>query len=383
MGSRVRAVSGPLIPYIKVPEIPLGLPTPFNSIKPFGVLVATGVYLGAIVAVRHARQRGLNLDKMNTFILYVVGLGFVGAHVIDAVFYTPEKLSQDWTYIFQLWAGLSSYGGFFGAIFGTFVYKWVKKEDVMPYMDTVCSAFPLAWVFGRAGCATVHDHPGRITQSWLGVHYPEFIQDPAILKLAKDDRHIGLLYDPTLTVGRFDLGLIEMALTIPLALSFLYLWSRKPRNYGFWAGWQCIFYAPVRFALDFFRIEEGGRHEADPRHFGLTPAQFACFILLGVGVYMLRMSKQFPAPATWAEQEALNKKFMAIEAGEDEDEAPAPKRRKEVARAEADAPRAKRKRAPEPKSEASSEAEPKPEAELEAEPAPKKKKKKRPPSSDD
>jgi phosphatidylglycerol:prolipoprotein diacylglycerol transferase len=290
-------VSGPSIPYIKLQEIPLnlGLPSPLDSIKPFGILVATGVYIGSVLAMRRARQRGLDQEKMSNFILYVVGIGFIGAHVFDAIFYTPEKLLQDPLYIFKLWMGLSSYGGFLGSIIGVFVYKWVKRDrDVFAYVDTICSAFPVSWVFGRAGCASVHDHPGRETSSWLGMQYyhPEVTQKGTW----------GLLYDPAQTVGRFDLGFIEMVLTIPLATAFVILWQRKPRNYGFYAGWQCVLYAPIRFVLDFYRIEEGGPMDADPRFLGLTPAQFACFGLAAIGFYVLSLSKKYPAPASWAAQ---------------------------------------------------------------------------------
>lgn len=283
-------MSGPLIPYIKIPEIPLGLPTPLDSIKPFGVLVATGVYLGTIVATRHAAQRRLDADKMSRFIFHVVGLGFVGAHWFDALFYTPERLSDPF-YLLKFWAGLSSYGGFTGAILGALLFRYRFKEPVLPLVDTVCSAFPLAWVFGRSGCASVHDHPGSETSSWLGMQYFH----PGV----HDRSQWGLLFDPAQTVGRFDLGFIEMVLTIPLATAFAILWIKKPRAYGFYAGWQCVLYAPVRFVLDFFRIRDGGAHEADPRHLGLTPAQWACFGLVALGFYILHLSKRYPAPASW------------------------------------------------------------------------------------
>ncbi len=307
-------MSGPLIPYIKIPEIPLPFGKPFDSIKPFGVLVATGVYLGAHVAVRHARQRGLDVNKMNSFILWVVGLGFVGAHVFDAVFYTPERIARDPTYLFQIWAGLSSYGGFFGAILGALAFRFVKKEKVLPLVDTVCSAFPLAWVFGRLGCASVHDHPGRETTSWLGVQY--FHVD------VHNPEKWGLLWDGMQTRGRFDLGFIEFALTIPLATAFAILWVKRPRGYGFYAGWQCIFYAPVRFMLDFFRVDTigGGVHEIDPRYGGLTPAQWACFLLAGIGMLMVWFSKQSPVPASWADVKPWTEDVEDDSDEEDEDE---------------------------------------------------------------
>lgn len=348
-------MGAPLIPYIKIPEIPLPFPKPFDSIKPFGLLVATGVYLGSVVAIRRARQRGLDLEKMNTFIFYVVGFGFVGAHVFDAIFYTPEKLAEDPFYLIKLWAGLSSYGGFFGAIAGLFIYKYKFKENVIGFADTVCSAFPLAWVFGRAGCSSVHDHPGRLTTSALGVQYghPD-VRNPDVW---------GLLSDPGQVLGRFDLGLIEMLLTIPLAVAFHFLWKSKPRPFGFFAGWMSIAYAPVRFVLDFFRIEPGDPvpegvpaealesfrrllgAEADPRHFGLTPAQYACFGLLAIGLLLVRFSKSQVTPATWAEVEPYEPPRE-----ESEDDQPAPKKKKASAKAsgseesDAEAPPRRRRR---------------------------------------
>jgi len=124
---------------------------------------------------------------------------------------------------------------------------------------------PVGWAFGRAGCATAHDHPGLLSDSLFAVRYPGG--------------------------SRFDLGLLELLLTIPLALTFLYL-AKKPRPWGFFSALACVTYAPLRFALDFLREHEGvpgDIHGAiDPRYFFLTPAQWECFALLGFGIYMLR-----------------------------------------------------------------------------------------------
>jgi phosphatidylglycerol:prolipoprotein diacylglycerol transferase len=270
-----------MIPYVRVPELPLtfltwipGLDRLFDpahppSIKPFGTLVALGVYVGSIVAARHARQRGLDERKMSEVIFWVVGIGFIGGHVLDAIFYHPQHIAQDPLYLFKLWDGLSSYGGFIGAITGALLWRWSRKQRILPYVECVNSAFPLAWVFGRTGCATVHDHPGHLSDAWFAVRWPL----------------------PTGGVaGRFDLGLIEMVLTIPLAITFLVLWHRKPvRPVGFYSGWMCIAYAPVRFFLDFLR--ESDANGGDVRYAWFTPAQWACFGLFAVGLYMLHLSR--------------------------------------------------------------------------------------------
>jgi phosphatidylglycerol:prolipoprotein diacylglycerol transferase len=271
---------GPLIPYIQVPELPLSFlkylplikdkidPAHPPTIKPFGTLVAIGVYIGSVVAMRHAKERGHDEKKVSEFVFWVVAGGFLGGHVFDAIFYHPDRLARDPLYILALWEGLSSYGGFLGTALGILAWKAYRKLSVMEYTDVVGSAFPLAWVFGRAGCATVHDHPGRLSDLWFAVRWP-----------------MGHSF-----VGRFDLGLIEMVLTIPLAIAFAVLWKRKPlRPAGFYTGIMCVAYAPVRFGLDFLREEEHDLLGGDPRYGGLTPAQWACFGLLAMGIYFLSL----------------------------------------------------------------------------------------------
>jgi phosphatidylglycerol---prolipoprotein diacylglyceryl transferase len=285
---------GPMIPYVEVPELPLSFLThlPFldrffdprhpPSIKPFGTLVALGVYIGSVVAMRRARQRGLDDKKMSEVVFWVVGIGFIGGHMLDAIFYHPSHLAQDPLYLIKLWDGLSSYGGFIGAVAGALLWRWSRKQPVLPYIECVTSAFPLAWVFGRMGCSSVHDHPGRLSDAWYALRWP---------------------MPGGGTTGRLDLGLIEMVLTIPLAVAFAVLWRRKPiRPLGFYSGWMCVAYAPVRFLLDFLRVDEatGGLAGGDPRYGGLTPAQWACFGLFALGVFMVLKSRRAEAAVTTA-----------------------------------------------------------------------------------
>jgi phosphatidylglycerol---prolipoprotein diacylglyceryl transferase len=264
--------SAPLIPYVTLPELTL-VPARFLgefppvpiSIKPFGALVAIGVYLGAYLTIRRARRIGLDERAMGSFIAYVVGIGFVGGHVLDELFYYPQRLVDDPWSIFKLWDGLSSFGGFTGAVIGMLIWRSRFRVQVLPYADNVMSMLPVGWVFGRAGCATAHDHPGLLSDSWLAVQYPGG--------------------------GRFDLGLLELLLTLPLMFAFLWL-AKKPRPWGFFSAVACISYAPLRFALDFLREHDavpGDVHGAiDPRYFFLTPAQWECFVMLGLGLFLAR-----------------------------------------------------------------------------------------------
>jgi phosphatidylglycerol:prolipoprotein diacylglycerol transferase len=277
----------PALPYIDLPlEIPIpglthlpeavhGVPILGSiftvghppSIKLFGILVAFGVWLGSVVAMRHARERNIDDKKMSEFIFFTIGFGFVGAHVLDAIFYHPDAVARDPFYILKLWEGISSYGGFIGAGIAAYVWRYRHKQNILNFCECINSAFPLAWVFGRLGCSSVHDHPGKESTSWLAVKYPHLPEG----------------------VGKFDLGLLEFFYAVPMAIIFLILWRRRPdRPLGFYTGWMCVCYAPVRFCLDFLREE--GKLESDPRYGGLTPAQWACFALVIFGAYFIRLS---------------------------------------------------------------------------------------------
>ena len=285
----------PLIPYITLPELPLvpaglfrGFPPVPISIKPFGALVATGVYFAAYLTVRRARRIGLQERVMTSFIAWGLGLGFVGAHVLDELFYYPERLVADPLSILKLWDGLSSFGGFTGGVIGVLIWRRLYKVPALPYADNFMSMFPVGWAFGRAGCATAHDHPGLLSDSWLAVKYPGG--------------------------GRFDLGLLELLFTIPLMLCFLWL-AKKPRPWGFFSALACISYAPVRFALDFLREREpvpgDMRGAIDPRYFYLTPAQWECFALLALGILLLRHVLRAVARGEGFERALVPSEFQA------------------------------------------------------------------------
>jgi phosphatidylglycerol:prolipoprotein diacylglycerol transferase len=152
----------------------------------------------------------------------------------------------------------------------------LQPFGILPHADVVLAVFPIFWVFGRAGCAVVHDHPGKRApaDSPLAVAYgPGPSTDLGFIEL----RH-GV--EP-----RYDLGLLELVFAVVLAIAFMATW-RSAHKTGFYVVTTFLAYAPVRFMLDFLRAPpvEGG----DIRYGLLTPAQWACVAMFGVGVWLLR-----------------------------------------------------------------------------------------------
>lgn len=265
-------VSKPLIPAIHIPAFRLVssrhsielLGHEFSvgplSVAPFGVLVALGVYVGGMVALRIGRKRGIPSFLMARYIFWALATAFACGHVLDSIFYHPTRVMlYPWT-LLRLWDGMSSFGGFIGAALGSFLFKWRYKTPVLPFADTVAAAFPVGWTLGRAGCAIVHDHKGIRSDLWFAVAF-------------KDG-------------GHFDLGLYEMVFAFVIAIVCLLL-VRKPKPPGFFLGFTMLVYAPVRFCMDFLRARPGDGSTADIRYFDLTPAQWASFAMVAAGFWFL------------------------------------------------------------------------------------------------
>lgn len=261
-----------MIPYFdgQLGELPKALPLIGGMpIHMFGILVALGVIIGDRIVVAQGQRRGLDPNDVKYMNARIVIGGFIVAHLVSVIFYYPERIAQDWKVLINPFAGLSSFGGFLGA-FIAFLY-FTKKAgiDRLRYADSVALGLAVGWIFGRTGCFTAHDHPGRHVPAsfFLSVNYPEG--------------------------PRIDLGLYELLFTIVMT-AILFQYNRKPRPSGRIIALAALMYAPARFALDFLRATDVAR--PDRRYLALTPAQWACLATAALGVYLWRRG-QTSAPA--------------------------------------------------------------------------------------
>lgn len=93
------------------------------SVQLFGTLVVTGVVVGHALTMRLATERGIDPDEMRGAAAWALVAGFVGAHFADVLIYRPDKLGRDGVFaLLRLWDGISSWGGFTGALVGTSLY---------------------------------------------------------------------------------------------------------------------------------------------------------------------------------------------------------------------------------------------------------------------
>ena len=224
-----------MIPYFKAQPIPL-----YGSLQlqPFGLLVGTGVLLGAWLVKKRAKEAGIPEKEIQDAIFWAVVPGFIMAHLWTVFLYHTEWLdTRGWIVALKFWEGLSSFGGFFGAFLGLAFYFTRLHKPWLKHAEIIAQGLVLGWIFGRLGCTVVHDHPGNHTDFFFAVNYPDG--------------------------PRFDLGLYEFLYTLLVLFPVSLIMHHRKARTGMFLATVVLLYTPVRFIFDFMRVDD--RLEADAR----------------------------------------------------------------------------------------------------------------------
>jgi len=239
------------------------------TIHSFGMFVAIGLITCLIMATRRGeRKLGFDGEKVQNYGLFLILVGWTFAHVFNVVFYEPGQTfelvrigdSVPIPRIFVIWGSISSYGGLLGGIIGVWLWRWMHPDDdFLLWVDHAAWTLTFAWMFGRLGCSSVHDHLGATAPEWWPVAFELTASDLQSMGVANAAEHAPML--------RHDVGFYEFLWWIVIVGVVLWI-DRKPRTKGIYTVVVPLMYAPVRFFLDFFRmwpIPEDGSYDV-PAH---------------------------------------------------------------------------------------------------------------------
>lgn len=256
-----------LIPWFELGPCYINAPGIVNlPLHPFGLLMGLGAVFGAHVLKWKAKQDGLSPKHTGDMIFHIIVFALIGAHLLDVLIYHPGYILEDPLVLVRFWDGLSSFGGFFGAVVGVYIWHLRSGQPFLPYADAAGFSFPFGMFFGRLGCFVVHDHPGSVSNFFLAVDNFRLGSPP---------------FQP-----RHDLGLYEAIWCFFAALLFLLL-RQRIRPVGFFLALVPVLYSPIRFGLDFLRaLPSESPIDGDVRYALLTPGQWWSLAFFIVGVWL-------------------------------------------------------------------------------------------------
>jgi phosphatidylglycerol:prolipoprotein diacylglycerol transferase len=249
------------IPYTTFPKIDLG----FAEIRTFGLMVALGVMVGAVIAARLGERAGVPSDDTIGLATRLVVAGVIGARITWVLTHLDQIDSPvDVVAVWQ--GGLQFSGGFLAAIVvGIPTFRKWSRVTRWRMLDGLALGLAVGLAFGRVGCYSVGEHLGKASTSFfLATRYDG-----------------GSTREGPPLVGQVihNTALYEGLHLLVLAALLWWIVRQRPVP-GSLIGIFCVWYGLARLGTDFLR-------GYDETKLGLTGAQWMCVALVPAGLYIL------------------------------------------------------------------------------------------------
>ncbi len=237
----------------------------------YGVIIATGAFLGLYLATKESDRLGLKKDLMVDLVVFAIPIAIISARIYYVIFEWENYVGQPWWKIFAVWeGGIAIHGALIGSVLTAIIYARVKKVSFWQLADIAAPSLILGQAIGRWGNFMNQEaHGGPISESaYQSFHQylPDFIMNQMCID--------GVMYHPTF--------LYESVWNILVLILLLVLRRKNPLRGNVFLTY-IIAYSVGRFFIEGMRTDSlyGG---------GLRAAQVMSIILIigSIGLMIYR-----------------------------------------------------------------------------------------------
>ena len=117
----------------------------------YGILMASGMILGTIIALKEAKRVGIKEDNVLDLAIIAIPMGLIGARLYYVLFnwgYYSQNPSQILNF---RGGGMAIHGALIAGILTGYIYTKIKNINFFKMADAVMIGMPLAQAIGRWG----------------------------------------------------------------------------------------------------------------------------------------------------------------------------------------------------------------------------------------
>ena len=258
------------------PEIIPGLP-----FRWYGLMYIFAFATAFLLYRRQVKERRFPMTEDQLYSLFTWGiLGLLlGARLFSTIIYAGDTyLRQPWLIFwpfrngqFTGLEGMSYHGGAVGGLLAVILYAKIKKFNFREIGDMYAASIPLGYTFGRLGNFLNRELYGRVTESPLGMVFPNAGPLP---------RHPSQLYEMIFE------GIILWAI-------IWFFRNRKPFK-GFLIGLYFLGYGFFRFFIEYFRQPDSHMGDGGFILPGITTGQILCVLMIIFGIVWIAVCSRLP-----------------------------------------------------------------------------------------
>jgi phosphatidylglycerol:prolipoprotein diacylglycerol transferase len=159
------------------------------DIRWYGILIATGIILGIVIAQYNCKWREVDYDNLLNIVLLSLPIGIIGARLYYVVF-EFDSYKNNIIDAFNIRnGGLAIHGGLIFAIGTALIYTKIKKLNFIKFADVAAPSIILAQALGRWGNFFNQEAHGDAVSYEFIKHFPMFVQKGMNIN--------GIYYNPT------------------------------------------------------------------------------------------------------------------------------------------------------------------------------------------
>ena len=220
------------------------------SVGPISIRWYGLAYIAAfLICYWLGRQRlpthsNFTVNQWNDILFWGIVGTLLGGRIGFVLFYGFDRLITDPIWALRVWeGGMSFHGGLLGVASAILLWCKLNKASFFDVTDFVAPVVPIGIGIGRLGNFANTELPGRVTDSFLGVHFPcdavAQLNPTCVGEYEELARHISSLYQAFIT------GVVVFGL--------LWWFSSKPRARGIVSGLFILLYGIGRCFTETFR----------------------------------------------------------------------------------------------------------------------------------
>ncbi|WP_163970520.1 prolipoprotein diacylglyceryl transferase [Oceanobacillus halotolerans] len=160
----------------------------------YGVIIATGAFIGLYLATREADRLGLKKDLIVDLVVFAIPIAIISARVYYVIFEWERYADGPWWNVFAVWeGGIAIHGALIGSVLTAIIYARVKRVSFWQLADIAAPSIILGQAIGRWGNfmnQEAHGEPiAESTYNSFHTYLPDFIMNQMCID--------GVMYHPT------------------------------------------------------------------------------------------------------------------------------------------------------------------------------------------
>ncbi|UFT98507.1 prolipoprotein diacylglyceryl transferase [Radiobacillus kanasensis] len=235
----------------------------------YGVIIATGAFLGLWLATRESDRLGLKKDVFIDLVVFAIPVAIIFARIYYVIFEWEQYEGGTWWDVFEIWnGGIAIHGALIGSVLTAIIFARVKKMSFWQLADIAAPSLILGQAIGRWGNFMNQEaHGGPVSEAYYQ-NFMQYLPDFITNQMCID----GVMYHPTF--------LYESVWNI-LVLGFL-LWFRRknPRRGEVYISYMMA-YSVGRYFI------EGMRTDSLYVVGQLRTAQLISIVLIVLGIVLI------------------------------------------------------------------------------------------------